>query len=100
MKEAAGAITGDEEKKAEGRAQQRKGVADAEAAQRAKTRQVEKEAKEAERERSESLWAGTPESTCCGVDKDAQAGRSGAAVRPTPSHRRLARALARPTTAR
>ena len=51
MKEAAGAITGDEEKKAEGRAQQRKGAADAEAAQRAKTRQAEKEAKEAERER-------------------------------------------------
>jgi beta-lactamase superfamily II metal-dependent hydrolase len=29
--------------------------------------------------------------TCCGVDKDAQAGRSGAAVRSTPSHRCLAR---------
>ena len=51
MKEAAGAITGDEEKKAEGRAQQRKGQAGEEAAQRAKTRQTEKEAKEAERER-------------------------------------------------
>ena len=51
MKEAAGAITGDEEKKAEGRAQQRKGAAGKEAAQRAKTIQAEKEAKEAERER-------------------------------------------------
>ena len=51
MKEAAGAITGDEDKKAEGRAQQRKGAAGEEAAQRAKTRQAEKEAKEAERER-------------------------------------------------
>jgi uncharacterized protein YjbJ (UPF0337 family) len=51
MKEAAGAITGDEDKKAEGRAQQRKGAAGEEAAQKAKTRQTEKEAKEAERER-------------------------------------------------
>jgi uncharacterized protein YjbJ (UPF0337 family) len=51
MKEAAGVFTGDEEKKAEGRAQQRKGQADEEAAQKAKTRQAEKEAKEAERER-------------------------------------------------
>jgi uncharacterized protein YjbJ (UPF0337 family) len=51
MKEAAGAFTGDEEKKAEGQAQQRKGQAGEEAAQRAKTRQTEKEAKEAERER-------------------------------------------------
>jgi uncharacterized protein YjbJ (UPF0337 family) len=51
MKEAAGAFTGDEEKKAEGRAQQRKGQAGEEAAQRAKTRQTEKEAKQAERER-------------------------------------------------
>src|SRR3712207_8856111 len=51
MKEAAGAFTGDEEKKAEGQAQQRKGQAGEEAAQKAKTRQTEKEAKEAERER-------------------------------------------------
>jgi uncharacterized protein YjbJ (UPF0337 family) len=51
MKEAAGAFTGDEEKKAEGRAQQRKGQAEKEAAQRTKTRQIEKEAKEAQRER-------------------------------------------------
>jgi uncharacterized protein YjbJ (UPF0337 family) len=51
MKEAAGAFTGDEEKKAEGQAQQRKGAAGEEAAQKAKTRQTEKEAREAERER-------------------------------------------------
>jgi uncharacterized protein YjbJ (UPF0337 family) len=51
MKEAAGAVTGDENKKAEGRAQQRKGAADEEAAQKAKRRQTEKEAREAERER-------------------------------------------------
>jgi uncharacterized protein YjbJ (UPF0337 family) len=51
MKEAAGAFTGDEEKKAEGGAQQRKGQAGEEASQRAKTRQTEKEAKEAEKER-------------------------------------------------
>ncbi|MDQ3589388.1 MAG: CsbD family protein [Actinomycetota bacterium] len=50
MKEAAGAFTGDEEKKAEGRAQQRKGAAGEEAAQRAKTKQAEAEAKEAEKE--------------------------------------------------
>jgi uncharacterized protein YjbJ (UPF0337 family) len=51
MKEAARAVTGDEDKKAEGRAQQRKGAAGEEAAQRAKTRQTEKEAKQAEKER-------------------------------------------------
>jgi uncharacterized protein YjbJ (UPF0337 family) len=51
MKEAAGAVTGDEEKKAEGKAQQRKGEAGKEVAQKAKTRQTEKEAKEAEKER-------------------------------------------------
>ena len=51
MKEAAGAVTGDEDKKAEGQAQQRKGAAGEEAAQKAKRRQAEKEAREAERER-------------------------------------------------
>lgn len=51
MKEAAGAMTGDEELKAEGRAQQRKGAAKEEAAQREKTRQAEADAKQAERER-------------------------------------------------
>src|SRR5215213_4223817 len=51
MKEAAGAVTGDEDKKAEGQAQQRKGAAGEEAAQKAKTKQTQKEAREAERER-------------------------------------------------
>jgi hypothetical protein len=47
----AGAIAGDEENKAESRAQQRKGTADEEAGQRAKSEQPEKKAKGAERER-------------------------------------------------
>jgi uncharacterized protein YjbJ (UPF0337 family) len=51
MKEAAGAVTGDEETKAAGRAQQRKGQAGEEAAQKAKTRKTKAEAKEAEKER-------------------------------------------------
>jgi uncharacterized protein YjbJ (UPF0337 family) len=51
MKEAYGAITGDEDKKAEGRAQQRKGAAGEEAAQKAKTKRAEEEARQAERER-------------------------------------------------
>ena len=51
MKEAAGAITGDEAKKAEGRAQQRKAEAEKDAEQREKTRQAEAEAKQAERQR-------------------------------------------------
>jgi uncharacterized protein YjbJ (UPF0337 family) len=51
MKEAAGAFTGDEEKKVEGQAQRRKGAAGEEAAQKAKTRQADNEAREAERER-------------------------------------------------
>ena len=42
-KEAFGALTGDEAKKEEGRAQQRKAKAQEEAAQRAKTRQAEEE---------------------------------------------------------
>jgi uncharacterized protein YjbJ (UPF0337 family) len=50
MKEAAGAVTGDEDKKAEGRAQQRKGAAGEVAAQKSKTRQTEAEAKQAEKE--------------------------------------------------
>ncbi len=48
-KEAYGAMIGDEAKKAEGRAEQRK--AQAEAKQREKTRQAEVEAKQAEKER-------------------------------------------------
>lgn len=51
MKEAAGAFTGDEEKKAEGRAEQSKADAAKEAKQREKTRQAEAEAKAAEKER-------------------------------------------------
>ena len=51
MKEAAGAITGDEAKKAEGRAEQRKADAAEEVKQREKTRQTEAEAKKVERER-------------------------------------------------
>ena len=51
MKEAAGVFTGDEDKKAEGRAQQRKGAAGEDAAQRARTKRAEEEAKQAEKER-------------------------------------------------
>ena len=51
MKEAAGAITGDEDKKAEGQAQQRVGAAGEEAAQKERTRREQAKAKEAERER-------------------------------------------------
>jgi uncharacterized protein YjbJ (UPF0337 family) len=50
-KEAYGAIIGDEAKKAEGRAQQRKAQAEKEAEQREKTRQAQAEAKQAEKER-------------------------------------------------
>jgi uncharacterized protein YjbJ (UPF0337 family) len=50
-KEAYGALIGDEAKKAEGRAQQRKAEAEKEAEQREKTRQAEAEAKQAEKER-------------------------------------------------
>ncbi len=51
MKEAAGAITGDEEKKAEGQALQRKAAAREGAAQEARTRRAQQEAEEAEMER-------------------------------------------------
>ena len=51
MKEAYGALVGDEAKKEEGRALQRKAQAEAEAEQRERTRQAQAEAKEAERER-------------------------------------------------
>ena len=53
MKEAYGALVGDEAKKAEGRALQRKAEAEAEAEQRERTRQAEAEAKKAERQRDE-----------------------------------------------
>ena len=51
MKEAAGAFTGDEEKKAEGRAQQRKGAAREQATQKERTRREQAKAKQAEKER-------------------------------------------------
>ena len=50
-KEAFGAITGDEAKKEEGRAQQRKAEAQEEATQKERTSQAKKEARQAERER-------------------------------------------------
>ena len=50
MKEAYGAITGDEQKKAEGQALQRKAAAREQAAQRAKTKRAEAQARQAERE--------------------------------------------------
>ncbi len=54
MQEAAGAITGDEDKKVEGRAQQRKDAAKEKAAQKERTRRAEAEAKQAERSAIES----------------------------------------------
>ena len=51
MKEAYGATTGDEGKKAEGQAQQRAAQAAREAGQKERTRQEQAKAKEAERER-------------------------------------------------
>lgn len=53
MKEAAGAITGDEDLKAEGQALQRKGAARQEAEQKERTRRAKAEAKQAERQRDE-----------------------------------------------
>ena len=50
-KEAFGALTGDESKKDEGRAQQRKAAAEEEATQKAKTSQAKEEARQAERKR-------------------------------------------------
>ena len=52
-KEAFGAIVGNEDMKAEGRALQRKAQAEKEAKQREKTRQAQAEAKQAEKERDE-----------------------------------------------
>ena len=51
MKEAYGVLVGDEGKKAEGRALQRKAEAEAEAEQRERTRRAEAEANKAEKER-------------------------------------------------
>ena len=53
MKEAYGAITGDEQKKAEGQALQRKAAVREQAAQRAKTKRAEAQARQAERELEE-----------------------------------------------
>ncbi len=50
-KEAWGALTGDEAKKEEGRAQQRKADAEKEATQKARTSRAKEEARQAERER-------------------------------------------------
>ncbi len=50
-KEAFGALTGDEAKKEEGRARQRKAAAQEEAAQKEKTSQAKEEARQAERKR-------------------------------------------------
>ena len=58
MKEAWSALTGDEAKKEEVRALQRKAQAEAEAEQREKTRQAEAAAKEAERERDNQKGKG------------------------------------------
>ena len=58
MKEAYGALTGDEAKKEDGRAQQRKAQADAEAEQRERTRQAEAQAKEAEKVRDRQKGKG------------------------------------------
>ena len=58
MKEAYGALTGDEAKKAEGRAQQRKAEVEAEAEQRERTRQAEAQAKEAEKVRDKQKGKG------------------------------------------
>ena len=52
-KEAYGVLAGDEVKKVEGRALQRKAEAEAEVEQRERTRQAEAEAKKAERQRDE-----------------------------------------------
>ena len=57
-KEAWGALTGDEAKKAEGRALQRKAQAEAEAEQRERTRHAEAKAKEAEKVRDRQKGKG------------------------------------------
>jgi uncharacterized protein YjbJ (UPF0337 family) len=60
MREAAGAFTGDEAKKAEGRAEQSKAEAAEEAKQREKTRQAEAERAEKERDRQRRKEKGPP----------------------------------------
>ena len=58
IKEAYGALVGDEAKKEEGRALQRKAQAEAEAEQRERTRQAQAEAKEAEKARDRQKGKG------------------------------------------
>jgi len=76
-KEAFGALTGDEAKKEEGRALQRKAKAQEEAAQRARTRQAEEEARQAEakrdrqKQKDEGLVGGVTD-TLGGRDRDSR----------------------------
>jgi uncharacterized protein YjbJ (UPF0337 family) len=76
-KEAWGALTGDEAKKEEGRAQQRKAEAKEEAAQSERTNQAKKEARRAERERNQEkikekgLLGGVTD-TLTGRDRDSR----------------------------
>ena len=74
-KEAWGALSGDEAKKEEGRAQQRKADAEEEAVQKERTSRAKKEARQAERERDrqkvkdEGLLGGVTD-TLSGRDRD------------------------------
>jgi uncharacterized protein YjbJ (UPF0337 family) len=74
-KEAWGALTGDEAKKEEGRAQQRKAEVQEEAEQEKRTTQAKREARQAERERNrqklkeEGLLGGVAD-TLSGRNKD------------------------------
>jgi uncharacterized protein YjbJ (UPF0337 family) len=74
-KEAWGAISSDEAKKEEGRAQQRKADAEEEAVQKERTSRAKKEARQAERERDrqkvkdEGLLGGVTD-TLSGRDRD------------------------------
>jgi uncharacterized protein YjbJ (UPF0337 family) len=76
-KEAWGALTGDEAKKEEGRAQQRKAEAQEEAEQAERTSQAKKEARQAERERNQEkikekgLLGGVTD-TLTGRDRDSR----------------------------
>ena len=74
-KEAWGALTGDEAKKEEGRAQQRKAEAKDEAAQSERTKQAKQDARQAERERDrqkarEKGLLGGVTDTLSGRDRD------------------------------
>ena len=74
-KEAFGALTGDEAKKEEGRAQQRKANAEEEAAQQERTRQAKEDARQAERKRDQQeqkdkgLLGGVADSLSSGRDR-------------------------------